>query len=93
MQNRNLRAIVALLIVFGYLSVAVAAVSPGHLHSGQTPHACALCQVSLTPFDTTLSGPSIQPPEISDHGVTTRPVRLYAGCEIVSGSSRAPPQS
>jgi hypothetical protein len=80
-----------LLIVFGYLSVAIAAASPGHLHNTQTAHSCAVCQLTLTPFDTTLAGPAVWPPEASDHGVSDHPTRLYAGCLIISGSSRAPP--
>jgi hypothetical protein len=91
MQHRSVRAIVALLIIVGYLSVAMAAVSPGHLHSAQSPHSCAVCQVSLAPFDGTVSGPSIFPPEISDHGVESAPLRLHAGWQIDSSSSRAPP--
>jgi hypothetical protein len=91
MQHRSVRAIVALLVVFGYLSVAVAAVSPGHLHSAQSPHSCAVCQVSLTPFDGTVSGPSIFPPEITDHGIDSVPLQLHPGWQIDTGSSRAPP--
>src|SRR5215204_5236582 len=93
LQHRTLRAIIALLIIIGYVSVGIAAVSPGHLHSAQTPHSCAVCQVSLTPFNTPASGPSIWPPQTSDHGITTLPVGMYAGRQIVSGCSRAPPKA
>ncbi|HYP07563.1 MAG TPA: hypothetical protein VER03_15125 [Bryobacteraceae bacterium] len=93
MQQRSVRALVALLIIFGYLSVMVAAVSPGHLHNAKNPHSCAVCQVSLTPFDTAVSGPSVAPPQASDHGVSSRPVRLYAGRQSFSGSARAPPRA
>ena len=91
MQPKSLRAIVALLVVFGYLAAAFAAVSPGHFHSAQSAHSCAVCQVSLTPFDGTVSGPSLFPPEISDHGIASSPLRLYAGWRINCTSSRAPP--
>jgi len=93
MQLTPLRRIVALFVVIGFLSVAMAAVSSGHLHTAQTPHSCALCQVSLTPFTTSSISPAVWPPTLSAQRIFAETTRVYSGPRVVCDASRAPPQA
>jgi hypothetical protein len=93
MRSQSLRAILALLVLVGFLSVTMAAVSPGHLHNAQKPDSCALCQVSFTPFTTAPSVPAIWPPVLSGRNHAPEQSPVYAGRQVTSDSSRAPPQA
>jgi hypothetical protein len=91
MLQRRVRAILALLVLCGFISVTVAAVSPGHMHGPQKPHSCGLCQFNLTPFVAANRGPVIWPPQSTSHGIVATRDLPYSGPNIFSGACRAPP--
>ena len=91
MHHKHLRALLALLVVLGFLSVAIAAVSPGHLHTTQKVHSCGVCQLSLTPFTTAFAGPVVWPPSISDSGAALQPAARFTEAVVTSCTSRGPP--
>lgn len=93
MRSKSLRAILALLVILGFLSAAMASVSPGHFHNAQKPHSCALCQVSLTPFTAASAGPAIELPILSRQKLAAERSHVYAGRQVTSDSSRGPPQA
>ena len=91
MLQRRLRAILALLVLCGFISVAVAAVSPGHMHGAQKSHSCGLCQFNLTPFIAATGGPIVWPPQFVRDGLLAARHHVYSAPLILSGPSRAPP--